>query len=67
MRLSITGGALFMEQLAEDRVNIFLIANMLHCKILKRRLQMLILAPQRLVGAAGDFDIAVVKIGRAHV
>lgn len=39
------GGTLFLKKLAEHRINIILIANMLHCKIIKRGLQMLIFAP----------------------
>lgn len=39
------GGALFLKKLAEHRINIILIANMLHRKIIKGGLQMLIFAP----------------------
>ncbi len=38
-------GALFLKQFAEYRINIILIANMLHGEVIERRLQMFILAP----------------------
>lgn len=38
-------GALFLKQFAEYRINILLIANMLHGEVIERRLQMFILAP----------------------
>ncbi len=49
-----------MEQFAEHRIDIFLVANVLHSKVLKGFLQMLIFAPQRLVRAAGYLYVAVV-------
>ena len=39
------GGILLVEKLAEYRVDIFLIANMLNRKVIKRLLQMFVLAP----------------------
>lgn len=36
---------LFLKQFAEYRINILLIANMLHGEVIERRLQMFILAP----------------------
>ena len=59
-RLIGAGGTLFMKKFAEHRINIILIANMLHRKIIKRGLQMFIFAPQGLMCAAGNFDITVV-------
>ncbi len=38
-------GALFLKQFAEYRINILLIANMLHGEVIERRLQMFILTP----------------------
>ena len=58
--LCIAGGRLLVEQLPEYRIDIILIADMLHSKVIEHRLQMFILPPQSLVRAAGDFDIAVV-------
>jgi hypothetical protein len=40
---------LLVEQLPEHRVDIFLVADMLHGKVIKHRLQMFIFAPQGLV------------------
>ena len=56
----VGAGVLFVEKLAEHRVDIFLIADMLDCEIIKHRLQMFIFAPQRLVRAACYLDIAIV-------
>ena len=39
------GGTLFLKKLAEHRINIILIANMLHREIIKGGLQMLIFSP----------------------
>ncbi len=55
-----------MEQLPEHRINILLIADMLHCKVLKRRLQVLILTPEGLMRPTGDLDIAVVAHYRQY-
>ena len=49
-----------MKQFAEYRVDILLVANMLHGEIIKGRLQVFILAPQGLMRPAGNFDIAVI-------
>ncbi|MNL68664.1 hypothetical protein D3C87_1934270 [compost metagenome] len=58
--LCVAGTRLFVEQFAEHRVNIVLIADMLHSKVIEHRLQMLILTPQRLMRAARNFDVAVI-------
>ena len=49
-----------MEKLAEYRVDIFLIADMLDGEVIKHGLQMFIFAPQCLMRAACYLDIAVV-------
>ena len=49
-----------MKQFPEHRINIFRVANMLHGKVFKGRLQVFILPPQRLVRTTGYLDIAVV-------
>ena len=55
-----------MKQFAEYRVDILLVANMLHGEIIKGRLQVFILAPQGLVRPAGNFDIAVITHHRQN-
>ena len=55
-----------MEQLPEHRINVILVTDMLHGEIIEHRLQMLILPPQGLVRATGDFDIAVVTHDRQN-
>ena len=49
-----------MEQFAEHRVDIILVADMLDSEVIKYRLQMFILAPQRLVRPPCNLNIAVV-------
>lgn len=51
---------LLMKQFTEHRINIILVADMLHRKVVESRLQMLIFSPQCLMRATGNFDIAVI-------
>ena len=51
---------LFMKQFTEHRINIILVADMLHRKVVESRLQMLLFSPQCLMRATCNFDIAVI-------
>lgn len=55
---------LFMKQFTEHRINIILVADVLHRKVVESRLQMLIFSLQCLMCTTGNFDIAVITNNR---
>ena len=55
---------LFMKQFTEHRINIILVADVLHRKVVESRLQMLIFSSQCLMCTTGNFDIAVITNNR---
>ena len=55
---------LFMKQFTGHRINIILVADVLHRKVVESRLQMLIFSPQCLMCTTGNFDIAVITNNR---